>query len=88
MIPKFRDFALPLAFSAFLSGALGAEFVLQNGVGGYKGCEDASLLSTTCWLVMNEEHFKDEYGSDNAVMGGLDNNYDHVPYLFVNFCPS
>lgn len=88
MFPKIRSLALQLALSALFAGAFGAEFVLQNGVNDYSGCEDASLLSNAFYETLFDEHKKDEYSDEGVVWGALEDNYDHVPFLFANFCPS
>lgn len=88
---KARKLAMPVVFSALVSGVFGAEFVLQNGANGYNGCEDATILSSTVFAAMNTEHYKKEYSDsefDDMIKGDANRNFDNMPFLYVNFCPS
>lgn len=78
MISTVRKLALPLVLSGALASVFGGEVVLQNGVNGYNGCADATISHGGSIPIPD----------NNEIWGAPDVNFDSLPYLHANFCPT
>lgn len=74
---KKRFIAVLLAV-ALMCPVVGEGTVLQQGVNGYEGCQDA-FVSHNGFIDLGDNKF---IMAENSV------NYDTVPVLAANFCPS
>lgn len=85
MIHRLKKVVLPLALSALCTFGVAGEVVLQNGLDGYSGCEDASLFNSTVVMAFDEADYAE---NDGYLMGDATKNFDHIPFLSAYFCPS
>ncbi len=81
MFSHFRKQALSLALLGALAGTMATEVTLQNGTNNYEGCKDATISFGGPLTAPGKEY--DHWG-----FADTDANYDSIPHLLANFCPS